>query len=260
VFPLFATLQSLEQNPESPQGSTPHTHSHDSNNGYRHWRYISSFHGPWLQLPPEILSSLAHQNYTMPSPRLIDPSVFYDIVKIRKAVDEASQDSVRASNGVATNPNNNGGRMDMFGAPGGGAPLSKERIFKIRQKAVRLLGEAFKLDEVAASVATMQATSTVEDVGAHVFRREPNNLGALLLSRDEGVSGNVLLTSARLQMRSMCTSSSRRFLLAPWNSTRPWIRSTKSYPRYLWNNKLRLCGRELWCKSSNGSGKARSWT
>jgi hypothetical protein len=206
------------------------------------------------------LSSLAHQNYTMPSPRLIDPSVFYDIVKIRKAVDEASQDSVRASNGVATNPNNNGGRMDMFGAPGGGAPLSKERIFKIRQKAVRLLGEAFKLDEVAASVATMQATSTVEDVGAHVFRREPNNLGALLLSRDEGVSGNVLLTSARLQMRSMCTSSSRRFLLAPWNSTRPWIRSTKSYPRYLWNNKLRLCGRELWCKSSNGSGKARSWT
>jgi hypothetical protein len=260
VFPLFATLQSLEQNPESPQGSTPHTHSHDSNNGYRHWRYISSFHGPWLQLPPEILSSLAHQNYTMPSPRLIDPSVFYDIVKIRKAVDEASQDSVRASNGVATNPNNNGGRMDMFGAPGGGAPLSKERIFKIRQKAVRLLGEAFKLDEVAASVATMQATSTVEDVGAHVFRREPNNLGALLLSRDEGVSGNVLLTSARLQMRSMCTSSSRRSPLAPWNSIRPWIRSTKSYPRYLWNNKLRLCGRELWCKSSNGSGKARSWT
>lgn len=260
MFPLFATLQSLEQNPESPQGSTPHTHSHDSNNGYRHWRYISSFHGPWLQLPPEILSSLAHQNYTMPSPRLIDPSVFYDIVKIRKAVDEASQDSVRASNGVATNPNNNGGRMDMFGAPGGGAPLSKERIFKIRQKAVRLLGEAFKLDEVAASVATMQATSTVEDVGAHVFRREPNNLGALLLSRDEGVSGNVLLTSARLQMRSMCTSSSRRSPLAPWNSIRPWIRSTKSYPRYLWNNKLRLCGRELWCKSSNGSGKARSWT
>jgi hypothetical protein len=260
VFPLFATLQSLEQNPESPQGSTPHTHSHDSNNGYRHWRYISSFHGPWLQLPPEILSSLAHQNYTMPSPRLIDPSVFYDIVKIRKAVDEASQDSVRASNGVATNPNNNGGRMDMFGAPGGGAPLSKERIFKIRQKAVRLLGEAFKLDEVAASVATMQATSTVEDVGAHVFRREPNDLGALLLSRDEGVSGNVLLTSARLQMRSMCTSSSRRSLLAPWSSTRLWIRSTKSYPHYLWNSRLRLCGRELWCRFLNDSGKVRFWT
>lgn len=144
----------------------------------RHWRYVSSFSGPWLQLPPEILSSLAHQNYTMPSPRLIDPSVFYDVVKIRKAVDEASQDSVRASNGVANNGPNNG-RMDLFGTNGGGgASLSKERVFKIRQKAVRLLAKAFELDEVAASVATMQATSTVEDVGSHVLRREPNNSGA----------------------------------------------------------------------------------
>lgn len=116
----------------------------------------------------------------MPSPRLIDPSVFYDVVKIRKVVDEASQDSVRASNGVANNATHNGGRgMDMFGTPGGaGAQLSKERVFKIRQKAVRLLARAFELDEVAASVATMQATSTVEDVGGHVLRREGNNAGA----------------------------------------------------------------------------------
>jgi hypothetical protein len=51
--------------------------------------------------------------------------------------------------------------------------LSKERIFKIRQKAVKLLSGAFRLDEVAASVATMQATSTVEDVAAHVLKRDP---------------------------------------------------------------------------------------
>lgn len=115
----------------------------------------------------------------MPSPRLIDPSVFYDVVKIRKAVDEASQDSVRASNGVANNATNGGGRMDMFGAPGGGgAQLSKERVFKIRQKAVRLLAKAFELDEVATSVATMAATSTLEDVGGHVLRREANNADA----------------------------------------------------------------------------------
>jgi hypothetical protein len=118
----------------------------------------------------------------MPSPRLIDPSVFYDVVKIRKAVDEASQDSVRASNGVANNATNSGGggRMDLFGAPGGGAgaQLSKERVFKIRQKAVRLLAKAFELDEVATSVATMAATSTLEDVGGHVLRREGSNAGA----------------------------------------------------------------------------------
>jgi hypothetical protein len=146
----------------------------------RHWRYISSFHGPWLQLPPEILDSLAHQNYTMPAPRLVDPAVFYDVVKIRKAVDEAAQDSVRASTGVSNTAMS--GRMDYFGAGGGPASqLSKERIFKVRQKAVRLLSKAFQLDEVAASVATMQATSTVEDVGGIVLKREPTNTGEMML-------------------------------------------------------------------------------
>ncbi|GIZ40285.1 hypothetical protein CKM354_000363100 [Cercospora kikuchii] len=143
----------------------------------KHWRYISSFHGPWLQLPPEILDSLAHQNWTMPAPRLIDPAVFYDIVKIRKAVDQASEDSVRASTGLSNAAMN--GRMDYFGAGGGpGSQLSKERIFKIRQKAVKLLSSAFQLDEVAASVATMQATSTVEDVAQHVLKRESQSTDA----------------------------------------------------------------------------------
>ncbi|SMQ46999.1 unnamed protein product [Zymoseptoria tritici ST99CH_3D7] len=143
----------------------------------KHWRYISSFHGPWLQLPPEILDSLAHQNYFMPAPRLVDPAVFYDVVKIRKAVDEAAQDSVRASTGISNTAMN--GRMDYFGTAGGpGTQLSKERIFKIRQKAVKLLSKAFTLDEVAASVATMQATSTVEDVGQHVLKREPSSTDA----------------------------------------------------------------------------------
>lgn len=113
----------------------------------------------------------------MPAPRLVDPAVFYDVVKIRKAVDEAAQDSVRASTGISNTAMT--GRMDYFGAGGGpGSQLSKERIFKIRQKAVKLLSKAFVLDEVAASVATMQATSTVEDVGQHVLRREPGNVEA----------------------------------------------------------------------------------
>ena len=113
----------------------------------------------------------------MPAPRLVDPAVFYDVVKIRKAVDQAAEDSVRASTGLSNTAMH--GRMDYFGtstAPG--SQLSKERIFKIRQKAVKLLSSAFQLDEVAASVATMQATSTVEDVGQHVLRREPHSTDA----------------------------------------------------------------------------------
>lgn len=119
-----------------------------------------------MRFSPEILASLAHQNYTMPAPQLIDPAVFYDVVKIRRAVDEASMDSVRASNGVA-NPD---GRGDIL--------LSKERVCKVRRKAVHSLAKAFELDEVAASVATMQATSTMENVASHVLKRDAHNLGA----------------------------------------------------------------------------------
>lgn len=144
----------------------------------RHWRYISSFHGPWLQLPPEILDSLAHQNYTMPQPRLIDPAVFYDIVKIRRAVDEATEDAVRASNGMSTTALNNSlGRLDSFGGPQG-PKMSKERIFKIRQKAARSLAKAYTLDEVAASVATMQSTSSLEEVALHVLKRDKGDMDA----------------------------------------------------------------------------------
>ncbi|KAJ8606990.1 hypothetical protein MRB53_040587 [Persea americana] len=113
----------------------------------------------------------------MPSPRLIDPSVFFDIIKIRRSVDEAAQDCVRAATGISNTPMT--GRMDYFGSSGGpSSKLSKERIFKIRQKAVRQLAQAFSLDEVATSVATMQATSTIEDVADHVMRREAQNRDA----------------------------------------------------------------------------------
>ena len=147
----------------------------------------------------------------MPAPRLVDPAVFYDVVKIRKAVDEAASDSVRASTGISNTAMN--GRMDYFGAGGGPtSQLSKERIFKIRQKAVKLLSKAFALDEVAASVATMQATSTVEDVGSHVLKREPNSTG-----QSRHYPGTLEIRFAdMLKMRSMCTSFMRRSRLGLW--------------------------------------------
>lgn len=116
----------------------------------------------------------------MPQPRLIDPAVFYDIVKIRRAVDEATEDSVRATTGISnTALNNSMGRLDPFGGGVGTGPkMSKERIFKIRQKAVRALAKAYSLDEVAASVATMQSTSSLEEVALHVLRRDKSDLDA----------------------------------------------------------------------------------
>ena len=156
---------------------------------YRHWRYISSFHGPWLQLPPEVLESLAHSNYLSPRPHPIDPAVFYDLVKIRKAVDEATNLAVRATSGLtsaALNNSLNAGNNLLGGAAalgigyggGGNGKLSRERKHRMRELATNKLSQAYHLDEIAASVATMQSASTLEDVAHLVLQRNPNDVDA----------------------------------------------------------------------------------
>ncbi|KAH8778122.1 hypothetical protein F5882DRAFT_330016 [Hyaloscypha sp. PMI_1271] len=152
----------------------------------KHWRYISSFHGPWLQLPPEVLESLANNNYNLPRPRPIDPAVFFDLLKIRQLVDEATNLAVRAASGVTsstlTNSLNagngllgNGGAALGLGLGGGGgnAKLSRERKHRMREQATQKLSKAYHLDEIACSVATMQSASTLEDVAQLVLQRNP---------------------------------------------------------------------------------------
>lgn len=150
----------------------------------RHWRYISSFHGPWLQLPVEVLETLANANYYMPLPRPVDPAVFYDLVKIRQLVDGATDLAVRAANGVASSALSNslaGGSAHHMQALGlgfgntGGAKLSPERRFRMREQATQKLSRAYHLDEIASSVATMQSTSTLENVAGLVLQRAPHD-------------------------------------------------------------------------------------
>ncbi|KAL7627860.1 hypothetical protein AAE478_002055 [Parahypoxylon ruwenzoriense] len=150
----------------------------------KHWRYISSFHGPWLQLPLEVLETLANANYYMPLPRPVDPAVFYDLVKIRQLVDGATDLAVRAANGVASSALSNslaGGAAHHMQALGlgfsnnGGAKLSPERRFRMREQATQKLSRAYHLDEIASSVATMQSTSTLENVAGLVLQRSPND-------------------------------------------------------------------------------------
>lgn len=145
----------------------------------KHWRYISSFHGPWLQLPPEILETLANLNYNTPRPRPIDPSVFFDLVKIRRLVDDATNLAVRAASGVATVSQHNmsGGphhALGLFG-PGGQTKLSRERKHRMREQATQKLSKAYHLDEIASSVATMQSASPLEEVASLVLQRNPQD-------------------------------------------------------------------------------------
>ncbi|KAH0538646.1 hypothetical protein FGG08_004783 [Glutinoglossum americanum] len=158
----------------------------------KHWRYISSFHGPWLQLPPEVLESLAHSNYFAPRPHPIDPAVFYDLVKIRRLVEEATTLAVRATSGVTSSYlnnslNANNGLLGGTGAAalglglgggGGNSRLSKERRHRMRELATQKLSRAYHLDEIAASVATMQSASTLEEVAKLVLQRSSNDSDA----------------------------------------------------------------------------------
>ncbi|KAK0715171.1 hypothetical protein B0H67DRAFT_487677 [Lasiosphaeris hirsuta] len=145
----------------------------------KHWRYISAFHGPWLQLPPEILESLANTNYNTPRPRPIDSAVFFDVVKIRRLVDEATNLAVRAATGVAsstTHQNTSSSHHQALALGlgigfGGQTKLSRERKYRMREQATQKLSKAYYLDEIACSVATMQGASPLEEVASLVLQR-----------------------------------------------------------------------------------------
>ena len=157
----------------------------------KHWKYISSYHGPWLQLPPEVLESLAYSNYSSPRPRPIDPAVFFDLVKVRRLVEDATDLAVRASNGTTSSSLSNSlnGGNNMLGGGGaaalglgigGGAntKLSRERKHRMREHATQKLSHAYYLDEIAASVATMQSASSLEEVAKLVLQRSANDSDA----------------------------------------------------------------------------------
>ena len=140
-----------------------------------------------MNLPPEVLESLAYSNFYSPSPRPIDPAVFFDLVKIRHLIDDATSLAVRAANGTTAaslnnslNANNgylNGTDAEILGigasrGGGGNAKLSRERKFRMREHATSKLSHAYALDEIAASVATMQSASALEEVAKHVLQRD----------------------------------------------------------------------------------------
>ncbi|KAI4161174.1 MAG: hypothetical protein L6R39_000134 [Caloplaca ligustica] len=68
------------------------------------------------------------------------------------------------------------------GILGGGAPshtkLSRERRLRMRELATRKLSKAYHLDEIVASVATMQSASSVVEVAKLVLERNENDIDA----------------------------------------------------------------------------------
>ncbi|KAM0564259.1 hypothetical protein ACHAPJ_000469 [Fusarium lateritium] len=135
-------------------------------------------------MPIEILETIANINYNTPRPRPIDPAVLFDLLKIRRLVDEATNLAVRAASDIASPvlTNVHGGlpgasSMSALGMTGSGhgAKLSRERKFRMREQASQKLGRAYRLDEIACSVATMQGASPIEEIGALVLQRNPQD-------------------------------------------------------------------------------------
>jgi hypothetical protein len=153
----------------------------------RHWRHISMYHGPWLQMNRAQLEHLVQSNNRRSRPRPYDPAVLNDILRIRVAVDEATDFAVRAASGIVSAPSHGSmaaGKGIMhgaealgltFGANGVPVKLSKERQYRMREMATQKLSQAYHLDEIATSVATMQSASTLDDVAQFVLHRNSNN-------------------------------------------------------------------------------------
>ena len=136
-----------------------------------------------------MLEAIAFSNFYLPRPQLVDPATLFDLVKIRRLVDDATDLAVRAANGTTSSAlcNSHNASNGLFGGGsaaalglgigGGGAnaKLSRERRHRMREHATQKLCHAYHLDEIAASVATMQSASALEDVAKHVLTRNQDD-------------------------------------------------------------------------------------
>ncbi|KAI8905302.1 hypothetical protein DFJ77DRAFT_215429 [Powellomyces hirtus] len=152
----------------------------------KHYPYIASYHGPWLSLPVELLQSLFALNNdttTAPPPSPIDPTIFRNLITIRTLVDDASEMVIKAAGGQNMRGNTN---MNSLGIPynardysPAGGRMSAIRQHRLRELAVSKLAAAYRCDEIATSVLTMQSASALDDVAAKVLKRDPQNSDAL---------------------------------------------------------------------------------
>lgn len=108
--------------------------------------------------------------------------MFYDLLKIRRLVDDSTDLSVRAASGLVSLKsldNSHHANALGLGLSGANQPkLSAERKHKLREQATQKLARAYRLDEIACSVATMQSASSLEDVASLVLKRDTDNLNA----------------------------------------------------------------------------------
>lgn len=138
-----------------------------------------SYQGPWLRLVAGALETIANINYNTPLPHPIDPAVVFDVLKIRRYVEEATALAVGAANDLATPT-----LVSVDSGPvnprsfGKGTRLSAERKLRMRELACHRLSQAYQLDEIASNAATKECAPVLNEVGDLVLQRKPDDLDA----------------------------------------------------------------------------------
>lgn len=140
------------------------------------------------------ISTTVHPSLDMlgkPPPPPIDPGVFRSVTTIRRLIDEASDLAVRAASGLSAAAMARSGSSSGYnygsspwaaahslginpmgdsGNNGRNTAMSATRVHRLRVLAVQKLAEAYKTDEIAASVMVMQGASALDDIAYRVLK------------------------------------------------------------------------------------------
>lgn len=134
---------------------------------------------PPLPIDTRLLSE--DDDRSLPPP--VDPAVFRGVTEIRKLVDDASELATRATAGLsAAALGSFTGALDGGlgnGGSGRNATMSPVRQHRLRALAVSKLAQAYKIDEIAASVCVMQSATGLDDLAQRVLKHESDNIDAL---------------------------------------------------------------------------------
>jgi molybdenum cofactor sulfurtransferase len=134
-------------------------------------------------MPLDFLEVVANVCYQFPKPRFIDPAIAYDAVKIRRLVEEATILAVRAASNIAmprlanVSEDLQSSMLELAVRPGNGhnTKLSAERKFRMREQAIQKLARAYRLNEIACSVATAKHSASLEGLDELVLQRIPDD-------------------------------------------------------------------------------------
>jgi hypothetical protein len=120
-------------------------------------------------------------------PPPIDKAVFLGVSSVRKLIEAASDLALRAASGLSAaahgafsdNPppyGNDHSPASALGRNNGRSQyMSANRQQRLRAMAVSKLAEAYKIDEIAASVAVMQGSTALDDLADRVLKHDPDN-------------------------------------------------------------------------------------